>query len=195
MPAIRQMAACGVLNAVLSEAVNLERLNALAEIDAMTFFDPDPMVRLAAILPDDGAVAHKVAMRLRLSNAQRERLVAMLSAKLPVFCYMSVREMRRTAYRLSPSVMRDVAMLRWAGDVKRNYNAVQWRALLPMIESWKPPKLPLDGHHVRLAGVADGPKIGEVLREVEEWWIDTDFTTDEYALIERMKAIVQATVL
>ncbi|HEX4891579.1 MAG TPA: CCA tRNA nucleotidyltransferase [Alphaproteobacteria bacterium] len=195
MPAIRQMAACGVLNAVLPEAVNLERLNALAEIDAMTFFDPDPMVRLAAILPDDGAVAHKVAMRLRLSNAQRERLVAMLSAKLPVFCYMSVREMRRTAYRLSPSVMRDVAMLRWAGDVKRNYNAVQWRALLPMIESWKPPKLPLDGHHVRLAGVADGPKIGEVLREVEEWWIDTDFTTDEYSLIERMKAIVQATVL
>ncbi|MCK9992303.1 MAG: poly(A) polymerase [Alphaproteobacteria bacterium] len=195
MPAIRQMAACGVLNAVLPEAVNLERLNALAEIDAMTFFDPDPMVRLAAILPDDGAIAHKVAMRLRLSNAQRERLVAMLSAKLPVFCYMSVREMRRTAYRLTPPVMRDVAMLRWAGDVKRNYNAVQWRALLPMIESWKPPKLPLDGHHVRLAGVADGPKIGEVLREVEEWWIDTDFTTDEYSLIERMKAIVQATVL
>ncbi|MFP5469615.1 MAG: CCA tRNA nucleotidyltransferase, partial [Alphaproteobacteria bacterium] len=140
-------------------------------------------------------VAAGVATRLRLSNAQRDRLVAMLSATLRVFCYMSVREMRRTAYRMTPKVMRDVAMLRWAGDVKRNHNAVQWRALLPMIDSWKPPVLPLDGHHVRLAGVPEGPQIGAVLREVEEWWIDADFTTDEYSLIERMKAVVQATVL
>ncbi|MFZ5932301.1 MAG: CCA tRNA nucleotidyltransferase [Pseudomonadota bacterium] len=195
MPALRQMAASGILTAVLPEARNLERLNALIEIDAMTFFEVDPILRFGALLPDDGAVAAAVAARLRLSNAQRDRLVAMLSATLPVFCYMSVREMRRTAYRMTPKVMRDVAMLRWAGDVKRNHNAVQWRALLPMIDSWKPPVLPLDGHHVKLAGVPDGPQIGAVLREVEEWWIDADFTTDEYSLIERMKAVVQATVL
>lgn len=195
MPALRQMAASGILTAVLPEACNLERLNALIEIDAMTFFEVDPILRFGALLPDDGAVAAGVATRLRLSNAQRDRLVAMLSATLRVFCYMSVREMRRTAYRMTPKVMRDVAMLRWAGDVKRNHNAVQWRALLPMIDSWKPPVLPLDGHHVKLAGVPDGPQIGAVLREVEEWWIDADFTTDEYSLIERMKAVVQATVL
>ena len=195
MPALRQMAASGILTAVLPEASNLERLNALIEIDAMTFFEVDPILRLGALLPDDGAVAAAVAARLRLSNAQRDRLVAMLSATLRVFCYMSVREMRRTAYRMTPKVMRDVAMLRWAGDVKRNHNAVQWRALLPMIDSWKPPVLPLDGHHAKLAGVPDGPQIGAVLREVEEWWIDADFTTDEYSLIERMKAVVQATVL
>jgi len=195
MPALRQMAASGILTAVLPEASNPERLNALIEIDAMTFFEVDPILRLGALLPDDGAVAAAVAARLRLSNAQRDRLVAMLSATLRVFCYMSVREMRRTAYRMTPRVMRDVAMLRWAGDVKRNHNAVQWRALLPMIDSWKPPVLPLDGHHVKLAGVPDGPQIGAVLREVEEWWIDADFTTDEYSLIERMKAVVQATVL
>ena len=195
MPALRQMAASGILTAVLPEACNLERLNALIEIDAMTFFEVDPILRFGALLPDDGAVAAAVAARLRFSNAQRDRLVAMLSATLRVFCYMSVREMRRTAYRMTPKVMRDVAMLRWAGDVKRNHNAVQWRALLPMIDSWKPPVLPLDGHHVKLAGVPDGPQIGAVLREVEEWWIDADFTTDEYSLIERMKAVVQATVL
>lgn len=195
MPAVRQMAAGGILTAVLPEASNLERLNAMIEIDAMTFFEVDPIMRFGALLPDDGAVAAAVATRLRLSNAQRDRLVAMLSATLRVFCYMSVREMRRTAYRMTPKVMRDVAMLRWAGDVKRNHNAIQWRALLPMIESWKQPTLPLDGHHVKLAGVPDGPQIGEVLREVEEWWIDADFTTDEYSLIERMKAVVQATVL
>ncbi|MEQ1889978.1 MAG: CCA tRNA nucleotidyltransferase [Alphaproteobacteria bacterium] len=195
MPALRQMAASGILNAVLPEAGNPERLNGLAEIDAMSFFEADPILRFGALLPDDGAVGVRVAARLRLSNAQRDRLAAMLSASLRVFSYMSVREMRRTAYRLTPKVMRDVAMLRWAGDVKRNRNAVQWRALLAMIDSWQPPTLPLDGHHVKLAGVPDGPHIGLVLREVEEWWIDADFTTDAYSLIERMKAVVQATIV
>jgi poly(A) polymerase len=29
---------------------------------------------------------------------------------------------------------------------------------------------------------------------VEEWWIDSDFTDDEFSIIERLKAVVQATV-
>lgn len=194
MPAMRQMAASGVLNAVLPEASNLERLAALAEIDAAHFFAPDPILRFAALLSDDGAVAQSVATRLRFSRAQRDRLVAMLQAHLHVFSYMSVRELRRTAYRLTKGVMRDVAMLRWAADPKRQHNAVQWRALLPMIDTWTPPKFPLTGHQIRLAGVPDGPQIGQVMREVEEWWIDADFTMDEYSLIERLKAVVQATI-
>lgn len=195
IPALRQMAATGVLNAVLPEARNIDRLQALCAIDADNFFTPDPLLRLGALLPDDAGQAEALARRLRLSNAQRARLVAMLGADEKIFCYMSVRETRRAAYRLSPAAMRDVAMLRWAEDPKRAGNMVQWRALLPMIESWQPPTLPLSGEQVKLAGVPEGPEIGRVLAEVEAWWIDADFTQDEYALLERLKAVVQATVL
>lgn len=194
LPALRQMAAAGVLDAVLPEAKDFDRLEALVDNDAQHFFDPDPLLRLGALLPDDGETATALAARLRLSNAQRDRLVNMLKARLRVFCYMSVREMRRTAYRLTPEVMHDVAMLRWAEDPKRQHNAVQWRALLPMIKNWKLPKMPLTGHQIHLAGVPNGPQIGRVMQELEEWWIDADFTSDEYSLIERLKAVVQATI-
>lgn len=194
VPAIRKAAACGVLAAVLPEARNIERLAVMAEIDEAHFFEPDAILRLAALLENDGEAAAKVAARLRLSNAQRDRLSAMLSVRERVFCYMSVREMRRAAYRVTPEALLDAARLRWAEDPRHKQNAVQWRALLPMISTWKMPKLPLTGDQVRLAGVPDGPHIGRVLREVEEWWADTDFITDEYAIIERLKAVVQATV-
>lgn len=193
-PAMRQMAASGVLSAVLPEARNIERLVAMADIDARHFFEPDAILRLGALLADDGDEAARLAARLRLSNAQRDRLSAMLSVRERVFCYMSVREIRRTAYRMTPEAMHDAARLRWAEDPKQIHNAVQWRALLPMIETWQKPKLPLTGDQVRLAGVPDGPQIGRVMREVEEWWIDADFTTDEFSVIERLKAVVQATV-
>jgi poly(A) polymerase len=42
------------------------------------------------------------------------------------------------------------------------------------------------------AGVPAGPLVGQVLREVETWWIDADFPDDKLALVERLKAVAQA---
>jgi poly(A) polymerase len=33
--------------------------------------------------------------------------------------------------------------------------------------------------------------VGEVMREVEEWWIDNDFMDDKLAAVERLKAVTQ----
>jgi poly(A) polymerase len=33
--------------------------------------------------------------------------------------------------------------------------------------------------------------VGRVLAEVEAWWIDNDFPTDELSIIERLKAVAQ----
>jgi len=41
------------------------------------------------------------------------------------------------------------------------------------------------------AGIAPGPLLGEVMREVEAWWIDADFPDDKLSIAERLKAVVQ----
>ena len=38
-------------------------------------------------------------------------------------------------------------------------------------------------------GIAEGPLVGKILSELEEWWIDSDFIDDEYSIFERLKAI------
>jgi poly(A) polymerase len=80
-------------------------------------------------------------------------------------------------------------MLAWAGAGGEKAQA--WRALIAHGQMWAPPKLPLSGDEVMAAGVPAGPKVGEVLREVEAWWIDADFPDDKLALIERLKAVAQ----
>ncbi len=110
-----------------------------------------------------------------------------------VFSYMSALELRRALYRLGKEAFVDKARLGWAADPKTT-NAVQWRALIAMAESWERPELPLTGEDVMKAGVPKGPEIGRVMREVESWWVDADFTDDRFSIIERLKAIVQATV-
>ena len=193
VPALRTMAAAGVLAEVLPEAVHIGRLAKLAAIETGQLFTCDPVLRLGALL-DSSEAAADVAGRLRMSNADRERLIAMHADQSKIVCYLSAREVRRTLYRIGRRTFEDRVMLAWADDPKET-NAVQWRALLAMAASWRKPKFQLTGEEVMAAGVPKGEEVGRVMREVEEWWVDSDFTDDRFSIIERLKAVVQATVL
>ena len=147
------------------------------------------MLRLAALL-SGGETA--VADRFKLSNKDRARLEDLASANETIVSHLSIRELHKLLYRLERARFKDRVFLRWAEDTKPS-NAVRWRALLALADAWEPPVFPLTGRDVMMAGVAEGPLVGRILAEVEEWWIDSDFTDDAFSLAERLKAVVQAT--
>ena len=93
-------------------------------------------------------------------------------------------------YRLGHAAMADRILLGWAGS-ERVAASTQWRALLPMAQTWPKPTFPLTGEEVIAAGAPRGPLVGAVMREVESWWIENDFTDDKLSMIERLKAVVQ----
>ena len=189
-PAVRLMAQTGVLALLIPGAGRLARFEALVGIETGMLFTDDPLLRLAALLPGDPAAGLALAARLRLSNAQRDRLAAALGTEPPLRSWMSPRETRRAVYRLGVETFCDRVMLAWAG-ADRPAATVQWRALLPMARGWTAPALPLTGDEVAAAGVPRGPMIGAVLREVEAWWIDQDFPDDKLSVVERLKAVAQ----
>ena len=189
-PTIRLMAATGILALVLPESRGTARFEHLVEIETDQLFQCDPDLRLAALLPDDPAAGAATAERLRLSNAQRDRLVAALGTEPRLVSWMSPREARRAVYRLGVDTFCDRLLLAWA-SAARNAAAMQWRALLPMAQSWPKPTFPLTGAEVMAAGVPEGPMVGEVMREIEAWWIDQDFIDDKLSIVERLKSVAQ----
>jgi poly(A) polymerase len=193
VPVLRSMAATGILSEVLPGELNIVRLERLVAIDGTNFFQPDAILRLAALLPDRAAGAHEIADRWKLSNADRDRLADIAGNTDKIVSYLSIKEVRKLLYKLGTARFKDRVSLKWAEDPKET-NFVQWRALLAMADAWQRPKFPLDGGNVMAAGVPQGPLIGKILTEVEEWWIDSDFIDDEFSLAERLKAVVQATI-
>ena len=191
--AVGLMAGAGVLALILPEAASLARFEALVAIETEVLFSIDPLLRLAALLAADPAAGAAAAARLRLSNAHRDRLVAALGSEPPLVSWMSPRQTRQAVYRLGAQAFIDRATLAWAAS-ERPAAAIQWRALLPMAQSWPRPTLPLTGEEVVAAGVPRGPAVGAVLREVEAWWIDNDFTLDKLSLVERLKSVVQGMI-
>ena len=182
------MEAIEVRARALPELADHARLHALITIEAELMIASDPMTRVAAALQDQEG-ARALARRLKISNEERERLVAALGADVKLTSYMSLREMRRAIYRIGNQAFRDRVMLAWAASGLEKAQA--WRALVAHAQMWTPPKLPLSGEEVMAAGVPAGPKVGLVMREVEEWWIDADFPDDKLSIIERLKAVAQ----
>jgi poly(A) polymerase len=171
----------------LPELSNETRLDALCTLEADLMLKPDAMTRVAAALTDQQS-AKTLANRLKLSNEERDRLVAALGDDVKITSFLSMREMRRAIYKLGNEAFRDRVMLAWA---KAGDKAQQWRALVAHAQMWTPPKMPLTGDEVMAAGVPAGPKVGVVMREVEDWWIDADFPDDKLSVIERLKAVAQ----
>ncbi|HRD46089.1 MAG TPA: CCA tRNA nucleotidyltransferase [Caulobacter sp.] len=187
---LRLMAATGILGAVMPQVKALTRFERLVEIETEQLFENDPELRLAAMIPDDPKVAQDVAERLRLSNALKDRLIAAAGREPRVVSWMSPRETRRAVYAIGVRAFVDRVKLAWAAS-DRDAAAPQWRALIPLAESWTAPPFPLTGEEVIAAGVPKGPMVGQVLKEVEAWWIDLDFIDDKLAAVERLKAVAQ----
>ena len=192
-PAVALMAKAGVLAVVLPTVGDMARFNALVEIETEQLFTCDPELRLAALLPDDQIAAARLAERLRLSNDQRDRLVAAMGAAPRITSWMSPREIRRAVYRLGARAFADRVKLTWAA-ANRSATTAQWRGQLALGEGWAPPAFPISGDEVMTAGVPKGPLVGQVLREIEDWWIDHDFLDDKFSAIEKLKAVAQGMV-
>lgn len=187
--AFAAMQEAGVAARALPELKQAERLTRLIALDADNFLPADAMTRIAAGLADQAA-ARTFASRLKASNEERARLVSALGASPRVVCYMSVREVHRALYALGAETFADRVKLGWAAD-PRSKAVPLWRMLLEQPKVWPIPKLPLTGEDVIAAGVPPGPLLGQVLREVEHWWIDADFPDDKLSIAERLKAVVQ----
>nr|WP_199229176.1 CCA tRNA nucleotidyltransferase [Caulobacter endophyticus] len=193
-PALRLMAATGVLAAILPFVKSLARLDGLVAIETEQLFENDVELRLAALIPDDAVLARELAERLRLSNALKDRLIEAVGTSPRIVSWMSPREARRAVYALGLRTFTDRVKLAWAGSTRLAATS-QWRALLALAENWDPPSFPMTGAEVMRAGVPKGPLVGEVMREVEIWWIDQDFIEDKLSVIERLKAVVQGMVV
>jgi poly(A) polymerase len=181
VPALRMMAEDGVLAAILPEATRLDRLERLIVLEP----EPDALRRLAALVAVDAEGATELAERLRLSSAERDRLVG-LAPPWPLDPSGDKRTQRHALYRLGAERYRDLALLIAAeGGMDR----ARLGELLALAEGWQPPAFPLAGRDVTALGIPPGPRIGQLLGEVRRWWEDGDFAADREACLARLKKI------
>lgn len=174
-PAVRLMAEAGVLGRVLPPTD-------LTLFDAMTAVSPDPVLRLSALLPADPARTAEVARRLRLSNAQRDRLVEAVGGEVALG--LTEPQARAMIYRDGRQAFEDRVMRAWAMAGE----AEEARRLLALAQEWARPSLPVGGRDLARLGLKPGPETGRVLKAFEAGWIADDFP--DHGHEERLRGLL-----
>ena len=193
-PHIRLMAENGILQHVLPEMKTGTGTDAaLAALTAIEAGlgkagpgESEPLRHLAILLggKDAETAAEKVAERLKLSNAERDRLAALAGGELDAGG--DATTWRRALYTSGAELFRDRVLLAWATNPQREET---YRKMLAEAEAWTPPSLPATGGDVLALGMDPGAAVGEMLSRLEAWWIAEDFKPGREDCLEKLKAL------
>jgi poly(A) polymerase/tRNA nucleotidyltransferase (CCA-adding enzyme) len=151
------MDSLGIWSAVLPEANAIARLQGLPA---------DALLRLAAMLTGEPLA---LALRLKLSNEDRDRLVRLLATPSPR-PGDDDDALRRLLADHQPRDLIDRVWLDGGPETLRQRLAAMAR-----------PVFPLEGRDVVAFGVAPGPRVGTLLRQVRQWWLDGGCVADKAA--------------
>jgi poly(A) polymerase len=166
---LQLMARQGILSEVLPYT---EKWRALKSLPA------DPVLRLFVL----AQVPAQLRERFRLSNDDTTRLDR-LAAVPRLAPGLQEAERRRMLYQLGVPAWRDAVHLSRAEARDRT---ADWESLLHLPETWDMPNFPLRGGDLVKAGLAQGPRLGQVLAALEDWWVASDFKPDKQDLLVRL---------
>lgn len=194
-PVVMIMRGEHVLDPILPELADIGRLRLLVWLETRAIrvagVASDALRRLAALMPADGAAAASLAERLRLSNHQRDRLIAAVAPEPPLPHDLDQKGLRRLLHRLGVETFRDRALLDWAGTLALASRLPRPEteariALLEATAAWQPVAFPLKGRDVAAHGIASGPAMGRLLKAVEAWWEDGGCLADRAACLAEL---------
>ncbi|MBX7483696.1 CCA tRNA nucleotidyltransferase [Qipengyuania qiaonensis] len=155
---IAKMRELGVLQEVLPESGRreVEQLARLIPAETAAGIAPDPMRRMAALLPAIVPVAETVSARLRLSRGQRDRLMCVARR-----CPKDGEQPRGLAYEVGQSCAIDRLLI-----IGSDPSA---------IIGWEAPSFPLKGGEIVARGVGKGPEVARILQRIENRWVEEQF--------------------
>lgn len=185
--ALLWMRTSGVLNLILpeSEKWGIDFVSPLVEAEARFGWQEDAVLRLEAIIRPDGAVVRKLAKRLKLSNAERNRLLAWAMAEVPQ-PPIAEGELKRRIYYGDRQGVVDGLRIATAVAIFRQETADRIEAIAgnaAFAADWPVPRFPVRGKDLVNRGIPEGRDVGRVLKRLEKAWVESGFSLTAEALL------------
>ncbi len=195
--ALLWMRQIGILTEVLPETEKwgIDAIPGLVATENVLGWPPEPLLRLAAIVPPDAARLAKLAQRLRLSKAEGAYLLAWANTPV-VKDDISEAAFDRLLYRHDPSgvsVRLKLALVtartKAESDFEEMARVARLGKLLERVAKWKKPAFPISGADALAAGISAGPRVGELMARLEQEWLDGNFSLNRASLLARLKEL------
>jgi poly(A) polymerase len=190
--ALAVMTETGLLEQVLGGVPLLASFANLVKLERALALEPDAIRRLGALAVSVAEDAERLRERLRLANAEYERLASMADHWWQISRRWDERQGRELLYRLGRERFTDRVLLAWTRS-SEGADDPSWRALATLPARWSVPAFPLKAADFMARGVPKGPRLGAVLAAAEAAWIAAGFPYETAALAAIADAAVAET--
>ena len=180
VPTLVAMADAGLLLRALGGIAFLGSFENMAKVEAAIDLAPDPVRRLGALalaVPED---AERLWQKLRLANAEHERLASMAD-RWHGLTPGDEQAARALLYRLKGERYADRVLLAWSRSQATAHDKA-WHAFATLPQRWSAPVFPLKAADFIARGIEKGPALGEAMRAAEQAWIAAGFPSEQSAL-------------
>ena len=189
-PALTVMAETGLLVQVLGGVPLLADFARMIEIEAALGLAPDPVRRLGALNVTIVEDAERLRARLRLFNAEHDRLASATEGWRGITPAIGETAARVLVYRIGAERFTERVLLAFARSGVPASDAA-WQALASLPGRWSAPTFPLRAADFIARGVEKGPALGAALTRAEEAWIAAGFPADAGAVAAIADAAAQ----
>ena len=173
-----------LLAGLLGGVENPERLRGLIALEASRAEPPDALLRLAALSVTIVEDADRLREKLRLSNAEHERLAALAGALEALHGHSappSLGELRALLFERGRLGARDAISLSQV-DAGVGAQDARFAHAYRFLSDTPIPRLPFSGADILARGVAPGARVGAALKTLQALWIRADFPREPEVL-------------
>lgn len=185
-PALKMMNDCGLWEIATGGLARIEDYLALRslDVDASNVTDPElGLVVLTGFVRED---VERVCDRLRLSNAERERMRTAWAAMRCLRQADKLPEAAHLVYQFGRQGAVDGLLGRWAGLRAQDKDPGDtFTGLLERLKDVPLPQFPIKGADLIAAGHAPGRALGDRLKSLEADWRDSGFSLSRQDLLAR----------
>ena len=191
VPTLAVMVEAGFAAPLLGGVALLASFANMIKVEEAAAVAPDAVRRLGALGVFIAEDVERLRERLRLFNAEYERLAAMADRWWRVSPALGEAGARALLYRLGPVAYVDRALIAWTRAPQGAADPA-WHNLATLPMRWTAPRFPLKSAHLLARGVAKGPALGAAMRAAEDSWIAAEFPLDQITLDRIADAAAQS---
>lgn len=177
-----------IVERILPMAMQTAALQKLIDLERQVESPGYNMRRLSALIGFDKKSAQKAAEDLKLSNAGRDMLITLCDPAGEIKADASPQVLRRAVYETNIDIVRSRLLLTAAvTDVEKDV----LQSSYDFVTRVRLPDFPVRGQDLLDRGVEQGARFGQLLKQVESWWIDQDFQPGRTAALAKLDDLMR----
>lgn len=178
-----------ILDLLFEQKVETKIFKKLLLIDKENSFSKNHILRFASLALNNKKINSNILQMFNFSKKERKELCLLTNQEFEIHNKLNKSDISKILYSLDRKTLKDMAKLSWALSKNRVTNK-NWKNVLSQIDKVAIPIFPLKAKDILDYGLEEGPIIGEILKTVEQDWIDSNFEHNKEDLLFKLKAII-----